>query len=214
MTFWNQIRQRKAPGPIGKQVLYSFLVLLLGVALGTFSKFLDCTPSNESLRILDYLDVRNFLGRFAFWILMGLWIAISGGSPGRAAVNVFLFFLGMVASYYLYSKYVGGFFPRSYAMVWFGFTAVSPLLALLCWYAGGKGKASFVLSVLLLAALFQCCFVGWWFHVEPRSLLELLTFLCAVWVLRRPTLRESGILAGLGIILGVVFILTVPFHFG
>lgn len=212
MAFWNQIRERKAPEKAW--IARSLLILLLGIALGTFSKFLDCTPSNESLRILDYLDVRNFLGRFAFWILMGLWIAISGGSPGRAAVNVFLFFLGMVSSYYLYSKYVGGFFPRSYAMVWFGFTAVSPLLALPCWYAGGKGKASFVLSVLLLAALFQCCFVGWWFHVEPRSLLELLTFLGAIWVLRRPSLKESALMAGLGVILGVVLVLTVPFHFG
>ncbi len=222
MTFWNQIRQREAPGPMGKQALYSFLVLLLGIALGTFSKYLDCTPGNELPAILlpailDNLDVRNFLGRFAFWIFMGLWIAVSSGSAGRAAVNVFLFFLGMVASYYLYSKYVAGFFPRRYAMVWFGFTVISPLLALPCWYAGGKGKISFVLSVVLLAALFRCCFVGWWelwFYVEPRSRLELLTFLCAVWVLRRPTLRESGILAGLGIILGVVFVLTVPFHFG
>lgn len=125
---------------------------------------------------------------------------------------MFLFFLGMVSSYYLYSKYVGGFFPRSYAMVWFGFTAASPLLAALCWYAGGKGKTSFVLSVVLLAALFRCCFVGWWF--QPRSLLELLTFLGAVWVLRRPSLKESALMAGLGVILGVVFVLTIPFHFG
>lgn len=212
MAFWNQIRERKAPEKAW--IARSFLILLLGIALGAFSKFLDCTPSNESLRILDYLDVRNFLGRFAFWVFMGLWIAVSSGSARRAAVDVFLFFLGMVSSYYLYSKYVGGFFPRSYAMVWFGFTAVSPLLALPCWYAGGKGKVSFVLSLALLAAIFQWCFVGWWFHVEPRSLLELLTFLGAIWVLRRPSLKESALMTGLGVILGVVLVLTVPFHFG
>lgn len=212
MAFWNQIRERKAPEKAW--IARSLLILLLGIALGAFSKFLDCTPSNELLRVLEYLDVRNFLGRFAFWVFMGLWIAVSSGSARRAAVDVFLFFLGMVSSYYLYSKYVGGFFPRSYAMVWFGFTAVSPLLALPCWYAGGKGKVSFVLSLALLAAIFQWCFVGWWFHVEPRSLLELLTFLGAIWVLRRPSLKESALMAGLGVILGVVLVLTVPFHFG
>lgn len=212
MAFWNQIRERKAPEKAW--IARSLLILLLGIALGAFSKFLDCTPSNELLRVLEYLDVRNFLGRFAFWVFMGLWIAVSSGSARRAAVDVFLFFLGMVSSYYLYSKYVGGFFPRSYAMVWFGFTAVSPLLALPCWYAGGKGKVSFVLSLALLAAIFQWCFVGWWFHVEPRSLLELLTFLGAIWVLRRPSLKESALMTGLGVILGVVLVLTVPFHFG
>lgn len=212
MAFWNQIRERKAPEKAW--IARSLLILLLGIALGAFSKFLDCTPSNELPRVLEYLDVRNFLGRFAFWAFMGLWIAVSSGSARRAAVDVFLFFLGMVSSYYLYSKYVGGFFPRSYAMVWFGFTAVSPLLALPCWYAGGKGKVSFVLSLALLAAIFQWCFVGWWFHVEPRSLLELLTFLGAIWVLRRPSLKESALMTGLGVILGVVLVLTVPFHFG
>lgn len=212
MAFWNQIRERKAPEKAW--IARSLLILLLGIALGAFSKFLDCTPSNELPRVLEYLDVRNFLGRFAFWVFMGLWIAVSSGSARRAAVDVFLFFLGMVSSYYLYSKYVGGFFPRSYAMVWFGFTAVSPLLALPCWYAGGKGKVSFVLSLALLAAIFQWCFVGWWFHVEPRSLLELLTFLGAIWVLRRPSLKESALMTGLGVILGVVLVLTVPFHFG
>ena len=51
------------------------------------------------------------------------------------------------------------FFPRSYAVVWFGFTSVSPLLAFICWYTKGKGKVAFILSALILAVLFNMCFL-------------------------------------------------------
>ena len=84
------------------------------------------------MAINGVLDIGNFLGRFAIWILIALCISIYSNSAIRASINVFVFFVGMVASYYLYSNYIAGFFPRSYAMIWFGFTAVSPLLAFVC----------------------------------------------------------------------------------
>ena len=111
------------------QIIRTIMILLLGIALGALSKFLDCTASNALPPILEYLDVRNFLGRFAIWMLLGLCIAVYSLSPIRAAVNVFAFFFGMVAGYYAYSKWIAGFFPQSYVLVWAGFTVVSPLLA-------------------------------------------------------------------------------------
>lgn len=114
---------------MSKKILHSIAVLFFGIVLGTVSKFLDTTPSNELPFIIERLDVRNFLGRFAIWILIAVCISIYSNSSIRAAVNVFTFFLGMVTSYYLYSKFIAGFFPRSYAMIWFGLTAISPLLA-------------------------------------------------------------------------------------
>ena len=37
-------------------------------------------------------------------------------------------------------------FSQSYAMIWFGFTAVSPLLAFVCWYAKGKANWHYTIS--------------------------------------------------------------------
>ncbi len=68
------------------------------------------------------------------------------GTLDKEYINVFAFFIGMVASYYLYSNYIAGFFPRSYAVIWFGFTAVSPLLSFACWYAKGKSKLAYTIS--------------------------------------------------------------------
>ena len=60
--FLNDIRVAENAIPLNKQVINTVLILLLGIALGTFSKFLDCTPVNELPFIFEYLDITNFLG--------------------------------------------------------------------------------------------------------------------------------------------------------
>lgn len=214
MPSLNQIREKEAPESLGMQITCSILTLLFGMTLGFLSKYLDCTPSNELPGFLEYLDVRNFLGRFAVWVLIGLWLSVSSRSPGRAAIHVFLFFFGMVASYYLYTQHVAGFFPGNYTFLWFGFALISPILAMICWYAGGKGAVAFLLSMILLGALFWCSFLCGRYYVEPRSALELIIFLCGIAVLRRDTLKASGIMTVLGVGLGIVLFLVVPFRFG
>ena len=141
--FLNDIRSAENPISSNRKIINTIAVLFLGIALGTFSKFLDFRQvelPSVLMAIDGALDVHNFLGRFAIWVLIALCISIYSNSAIRASVNVFAFFVGMVTSYYLYSNYVAGFFPRSYAMIWFGFTIISPFLAFVCWYAKGKGK--------------------------------------------------------------------------
>lgn len=196
--FWEQIRKKRSTALSG-QIISTILILLLGIALGVLSKFLDSTASNALPPILEYLDVRNFLGRFAIWMLLGLCIAVYSPSPIRAAVNVFAFFSGMVASYYAYSKWIAGFFPQSYVLIWAGFTAISPLLAWICWYAKGKGKLSLGISALLIAVLFNASFVYGWLYFNMRSILELITFLCGVAVLKQESVKDTAIMIGIGI---------------
>ena len=79
-TFLDNIRgKRKAALDI--QMIHTVAILLLGIALGVFSKFLDSTASGQLPLFLEYLDVRNFLGRFAIWMLLGLCIAVYSYSP-------------------------------------------------------------------------------------------------------------------------------------
>ena len=160
------------------------------------------------------VDVHNFLGRFAIWVLIALCISIYSNSAIRASVNVFAFFVGMVTSYYLYSNYVAGFFPRSYAMIWFGFTIISPFLAFVCWYAKGKGKLAFMLSILILAVLFNMTFVYGWGYFEALSVLELAVFIIGLTVLKRDTLKSSVLMGAISIVLAFLLDMVIPFHFG
>lgn len=213
-SFLNDIRCKEKTISVSRQVVDTLAVILLGIALGTFSKFLDTTAVNELPIIFEYLDITNFLNRFAIWILIALCISIYSNSSIRAAINVFVFFTGMVTSYYLYSKFIAGFFPQSYAMIWFGFTAISPLLAFICWYAKGKSKLSFALSSMIIAVLFNMTFYYGMTYFGMRSILELIVFICGLVVLRRDTVKESIVMTAIGIILAFVLNLLIPFQFG
>lgn len=212
--FLNDIRSAKNPMPLNKQIINTVCILFIGIILGTFSKFLDTVPSNELPFIFEFLDIRNFLGRFAIWLLIALCISIYSNSSVRASINVFVFFAGMVTSYYLYSKFAAGFFPRSYAMIWAVFTVVSPILAFICWYAGGKSKLAFMLSAIILAVLFNTTFVYGSSYFAMRSILELIVFICAAAFLRRKTIRDTIIMFVLSVGIAVVLNFAVPFHFG
>ncbi len=212
--FLNDIRSAENPIPLNKQIINTVCILFIGIILGTFSKFLDTMPTNELPFIFGFLDMGNFLGRFAIWLLVALCISIYSNSSIRASINVFVFFVGMVTSYYLYSRFVAGFFPRSYAMIWAAFTVISPILAFICWYARGKSKLAFMLSAIILAVLFNTTFVYGNSYFEMRSILELIIFICAVAFLKRKTIKDTMIMFVLSV--GIAFVLdfVVPFHFG
>ena len=217
IKFLNDIRNAEKTISNNKKIINTIAVLFLGIALGTFSKFLDFRQvelPSVLMAIDGALDVHNFLGRFAIWVLIALCISIYSNSAIRASINVFAFFIGMVASYYLYSNYVAGFFPRSYAMIWFGFTMISPFLAFVCWYAKGKSRPAFMLSVLILAVLFNMTFVYGWGYFEARSVLELIVFIIGLTVLRRDTLKSSVLMGTISIVLAVLLDMVIPFHFG
>ena len=215
--FLNDIRCAENPISGNRKIINTIAAFFLGIALGIFSKFLDFRQAQLPgvlMAIDGALDIHNFLGRFAIWALIALCISVYSNSAIRASVNVFVFFLGMVTSYYLYSNYVAGFCPRSYAMIWFGFTMISPFLAFICWYAKGKSKLAWMLSALILAVLFNMTFVYGWGYFEARSILELAVFMIGVAVLRRDTLKGSVLMGSVSIILACLLNTVVPFHFG
>lgn len=120
----------------------------------------------------------------------------------------------MVTSYYLYSNYIAGFFPKSYAMIWFGLTAISPILAFICWYAKGNSKVSFVISSGMIAVLFNMTFSYGLSYFDLYSILELIVFLFGLVVLRRKSIRELIIMIISGVAIAIIFNLLIPFHYG
>ena len=237
-AFLDSIRCADKKISVKKQFINSSAIMLFGIILGAFSKFLE---NNLVTIFFEYLDnnpvnispafifecsdivfsIANFLSRFAIWVFLALCVSVYSASPIRAAINVFLFFAGMVASYYLYTNYIAGFFPKSYAMIWVGFTVISPVLAFLCWYAKGFSKVSLALSSGIIAVLFNMTFVyrlpG---YINIRSALELLVFICGCVVMRRQTAKESVLMVAIGVVLAPILDIAIPspfrfvFHFG
>ena len=197
-----------------KKLLISFGVLLLGICLGTFSKYLDYRQTDlpAVLSFIDrVLDLHNFLGGFSPWILIALCLSIYSQTPLQASINVFLFFVGMVSSYYLYSNFVAGFFPRSYAMIWIILAFLSPFLAWICWHAKGKGTVSQILSAGIISVFINTAFAYGMFYLSITSFLNVAMLLLAIWVLHRSA-KETLLMIASGILLAVLTNALIPFR--
>lgn len=187
MKAWlNKIRKPQRDTKRSLQIIYSIMILLFGIGLGVFSKWLDNMGINDAIwwqRILGILDLRNVFSEFAIWLLIALAISVYSSSPLRACLNVFLFFAGMCISYHLYTIVFAGFNPRSYMMIWYGLTLLSPILAFICWYGKGKTKVSLLIDMLILAVMISECFaIGFWYFDIPR-IINVIIFVGSVAVL-------------------------------
>lgn len=216
MKYLNRVRKPETQSSLQAKLLMVAGALLLGACLGTFSKYLDYrqTTLPGILQLLDeVLDLHNFLGMFAPWIVIAAFLSIKSPNPFQASANVFAFFAGMVASYYLYSNYVAGFFPKSYAMIWMGFTLLSPILAFFCWYAKGTGWFSIVISAGILGFLINCTLVYGMWYVDIRSPLHLLTLILGVLMLRSKSVKETLLVVGFSIPATILLDMLIPFYF-
>ena len=202
--------RRPVDTTLSKKVVSTTLLLLVGVMLGVLSKMLDETASNLLPSFLQVWDLRNFFSRMGVWLFLAMLIAVYSKSPVRAAINVFVFFVGMVGSYYLYTVMVAGFFPRSYMMIWIIMTAISPLMAFVCWYARGKRMPAILISSLLVMFMSRQAFAFGFWYLDIRNTLEFLLWIATIIVLYQTPKQLIKVIA-IGLSL---YFLTSPFHIG
>lgn len=214
MQFLDEIRTAKKLCSFKKQISITIGILFLGIFMGTFSKFLDYRQAElpQIFQIIDHaLDFHNFLGGFAPWIVIAVCISIYSCTPFRAAINVFSFFVGMVTGYYVYSNFVAGFFPKSYAMIWIGFTIVSPILAFICWYAKGKGVIALILSACVISALINTAFAYGIFYISISSWLNVFMLILGIVILYKSP-KETILMICIGIIFAILVETFIPLH--
>lgn len=135
---------------IKKKIMKVILILLLGVIMGFGAKSLD------GISILG--EIGSYLG---VWIFTATLIGAYSRSPRSGAFHVFVFFIAMLLSYYLYTLKMFGIFPKDYFLAWGGFALLSPICAYLVWYSRGKGKiaafcASLPIAMLILEGYSFC----------------------------------------------------------
>ena len=185
-NFLDKIRTPDKTLKTSKKIINTFLIFLLGIVLGIFSKWLDNLGINDAIwwqHILGILDLGNVFSDFGIWIFLAIIISAFSATPLRASLNVFLFFIGMTVSYHLYTIMLSGFNPKSYMMIWYGITAITPILAFICWYAKGNNKISIIISSVILAVmLIESFSIGLWYFYF-KSVIDTLLFLGTMTVL-------------------------------
>ena len=204
-----KIRKPNYSGPASIQIIYSILALCSGLILGAISKHLDYIPSNELPYLLEVLDLRNFFSRLAIWILLAVIISVYSKNPVRAGLNTFMFFVGMLVSYYAYTIFIAGFFPKQYFFIWLVLTLLSPFLAYICWYAKGNGIISLLISAIIIGVLFKQAFAFGLLYFDVRSYLEVAVWLIGVVVLYKTPKQLVGLLA-LSLVLAITLTAVLP----
>lgn len=168
------------------KIINTISIFLLGVVLGIISKWLDNLGIDDTIwwqHIIGLLDLGNVFSNLGIWIFLAITISVFSKTPLRASLNVFLFFVGMTVSYHLYTIIFSGFNPKSYMIIWYGITAITPILSFICWYAKGKSKISLLISSVILSIVLLSTFsIGMWYF-DLKSAIDLIIFIGTIWVL-------------------------------
>lgn len=184
--FLNKIRTLDKNTKIKSKIINTLLIFLLGIILGIFSKWLDNLGINDEIwwqHIIGILDLGNVFSLFGIWIFIATAISVFSKTPLRASLNVFLFFLGMTVSYHLYTIYFSGFNPKSYMIIWYVITLITPILAFICWYAKGNGKISLIICSGILAVMLMSSFsIGMWYFYF-KSIIDTILFIGTMGIL-------------------------------
>ena len=109
------------------RIIYSVAITGAGLLLGYIAK------ATDSVSIIG--DITTELG---IWIFLSAFVAAYSSKPIHAAINVTLFFLAMLCSYYLYGHLVLGFFPKAYFLGWLAVAIASSAYGFIVWFSKGK----------------------------------------------------------------------------
>ena len=205
-----KIREQDKTLVFSKKVINTFIVLVFGIVLGIFSKWLDNTPLNDSIMwkrfLLGYLDLGNVFSMIGIWLLIALCISIYSATPLRASINVFIFFLGMNISYHIYTIIFAGFNPMNYMMIWYFLTLFSPILTFICWYSKGAGIIPVIINTCIIAIMILCCFgIGMWYF-DFTSIINTIIFIITLIILYNTPQKSIITLIG-GLVIAFVVIL-------
>jgi hypothetical protein len=126
-----------------KEIGMAVCIIAIGIAMGLIAKMTD------SVSIIGEIGTE-----IGIWVFAATLIAACSCYPFSAAINVFLFFISMLGSYYLYTYIVFGFFPTSYFTGWLIITLLSPFAGFIAWFTKAKGALGSVVTALPAALLF------------------------------------------------------------
>ena len=116
-----------------------------GLILGVISRLLDIYTQN----------LGEIFSQMAIWILIGTLISIYSKTKKIAMINIFLFCIGMLITYYIVAAITHGVYSEIFIIDWTIFAFWSPLFAYFTWMTKEKGIIAKIISagVVLVSIL-------------------------------------------------------------
>ncbi len=128
------------------KLLNPISMFFCGAILGIISKLFDIHTE-----ILG-----NIFSEFAIWILLGTLISIYSENKKKAMINVFLFSIGMLITYYLMAHMTNSVYSWKFIKGWTIFACVSPIFAYFTWMTKEKGVLPIIIRLVITVVSIFC----------------------------------------------------------
>ena len=124
-------------------IIFMLFCLVLGMLMGWLAK--DLAGNGVIGAIISNIGI---------WVFVSALIAVYSPEAVRAAVHVFLYFIGVIAAYYTHLFALGGRVDMGQVVYWIIFAAIGALIGFIDWHAGdkewlGAGCAALPISLLI-----------------------------------------------------------------
>ena len=120
-----------------KIILNPLSLFILGLLLGIISRLFDIYTEN----------LGNIFSEMAIWILLGVLISIYSTSKKQSMINIFLFCMGMLITYYFVAYITKGVYSANFIIGWTIFALCSPIFAYFTWMTKEKYFLSKIISI-------------------------------------------------------------------
>ena len=127
-----------------EKVLKPICIFIIGLVLGALSRFFDIYTQN----------LGNIFSQFAIWILIGTVMSIYSKTKKKAMLNVLVFCIGMLITYYLAAFLTRGVYSGIFIIGWSLFALCSPIMAYFAWLSKEKGLFPKIICVGIVLVSF------------------------------------------------------------
>ena len=128
-------------------ILHPISMLIIGLITGVIVKLIDIY-----FRVQHWgFSLSDVFSQLGVWIVIGVIISLFSKNKRCAMLNVFLFSIGMLITYYLTAEVTNSVYGWTFIKGWAVFACCSPLMAYLVTLTKNKGLLPLIIKIGILA---------------------------------------------------------------
>ena len=128
-------------------ILHPISMLIIGLITGVVIKLIDIY-----FRVQHWgFSLSDVFSQLGGWIVIGVIISLFSKNKRYAMLNVFLFSIGMLITYYLTAEVTNSVYGWTFIKGWAVFACCSPLMAYLVTLTKNKGLFPLIIKIGILA---------------------------------------------------------------
>lgn len=128
---------------IKNYILHPISMFIIGLVTGIIIKLIDI-----HFRVQRFgFTLSDVFSELGIWILIGVIISLFSKNKKYAMLNIFLFSIGMLITYYITAEVTNSVYGWTFIKGWSVFACLSPMLAYLVTLTKEKGLLSLIIKI-------------------------------------------------------------------